>query len=264
MTRTSSNAIEVAIVGGGIAGLAAAAFLRKYPQYNITIFERRREDDEEHSSGLALRDGGKAIMKKLGITREEVGASPGAGYRTYTINEDLLAKVGCLKGDLKDALFRRATSEDGKGKPAKIVYNSHIVRVDPDTGTIHFANATSIHADLIIGADGIHSKVRSAIIPESHPQPAPCGISLYRFMLPMETFENAVKAGDHTPVMFQFNEDESFILMVAATDGSNCTLCCYPCEGHKTMNVACGIFDSSAQTPEELEYSWQAKGKRKN
>lgn len=162
--RLSRSKLRVAIIGGGIAGLATAAFLRKCPQYSITVYERRDADFKESSAALGLRGSGISIVKQLGITKQEINGIVGAGYRTYNTCEELMSKAQLGDGpdgdgdlwlvfrqDLKDALFRRVTSGEGKGEPIQVLYGSHIVRVDAEAGRIYFADGTSADVELIIG-----------------------------------------------------------------------------------------------------------------
>ncbi|KAJ5511535.1 Monooxygenase FAD-binding [Penicillium expansum] len=185
-TRYPSK-LRVVIIGAGIAGLSAAAFFRKCPQYDITVHERRGKDFKECSAALGVRINGISILKQLGINRNEIRAVMGAGYRTYNTQEEEMSKSQLGRGpdgdgtlwfvfrqDLKDVLLQRVTSEVGEGNPIKVLYGSCIVGVDPEAGVVEFEDGTSIIADLIIGADGIHSKVREAVIPSSHPAPVPC------------------------------------------------------------------------------------------
>lgn len=161
---TAPSKLRVVVIGGGIGGLSAAAFLRKYPQYSITVYERRGADFKESSAALGIRTNGISIAKQLGISREEIRGVVGAGYRTYNIREEEMSKsrVGdgpdgdgalwfALRQDFKDALLRRVTSEEGGGERIRVSYDSHIVGVDSEAGVVRFADGTSVEADLIIG-----------------------------------------------------------------------------------------------------------------
>ena len=161
---TSSCKLHVAIIGGGIAGLSAAAFLRKNRHCNIIVYERRDANSQETSAALGLGANGISIVKQLGIDRKEIRGVVGAGYRTYNIHEKEISKsrVGdgqdgdcglwlVYRQDLKDALLRRVTSGDGDGEAIKVLYGCHIVKVDPEAGVIEFADGTAVEADLIIG-----------------------------------------------------------------------------------------------------------------
>ena len=164
INSASPYKLRVAIIGGGIAGLSAAAFLRKNRHFNIIVYERRDADSQEPSAALGLGANGISIVKQLGIDREEIRGVEGAGYRTYNIHEKEISKTRVDNGqdgdcglwliyrqDLKNALLRRVTSRDGDGEAIKILYGCHIVNVDPEAGVVEFADGTSIEADLIIG-----------------------------------------------------------------------------------------------------------------
>jgi salicylate hydroxylase len=160
----AQSALNVAIIGSGVAGLSAAAILRKYPQFSITIYERRHADFKESSAALGLRTNGISVLKNLGISREEIRAVVGAGYRTYNLQEEQMSEsqVGdgpdgdgalwfVFRQDLKNALMDRVTKDDSEGRPIKVLYDTHIVGVEAKAGTVELADGTIIEADLIIG-----------------------------------------------------------------------------------------------------------------
>jgi salicylate hydroxylase len=169
---TSAPTLRVAVIGSGIAGLAAAAFLRKHPQFIITVYELRGADFKESSAALGLQTNGTSIVEQLGITREEVRGVTGAGYRTYNIREEPMSKGKVAfppdgetgfwfvhRQDLKDALLRRVISEDEDGELIQVVYDSHIVEIDPEAGIMKFADRPSVEMDLIIGKSNESSYV---------------------------------------------------------------------------------------------------------
>lgn len=60
-------------------------------------------------------------------------------------------------------LMDSAVGQRGAGQPAKLVVNHKVTGLDVDAGTITFANGAMATHDVIIGADGIGSAVRSLL-----------------------------------------------------------------------------------------------------
>lgn len=294
---TASGRLRVSIIGGGIAGLSAAAFLRKHAQLSITVYERRDAGFSETSAGIGLMANGVAIAKQLGIDREELRGVKGVGFRTYNIREEEMSRTlvgdgpdgeGALwlmfRQDLRDALLRRVGDEEGVGQPVEMVYGSKVVGVDPEAGIINFADGTSVESDVVIGelyrvrygllwitddrcmclhlaADGIHSVVRNAVIPSTHPVPAPCGLSMYRFVLPMDIVKDAIGHDHGYPAMYDYSKG-TFATVMAAGDKGNRNVVMYPCRGYELMNIAFAVPDESVRDPDQLQYSWNAAGNK--
>ncbi|KAK2762398.1 FAD binding domain protein [Colletotrichum kahawae] len=204
----SKSKIHVAVVGAGIAGLAIAVALRRCPQYAVTVYERRAAHLEEPSAGFGIRDHGVTVLHKLGIHRQDVKGVMTAGYRTFNMQgaETSVALMPrpadgeiplwlLVRQDLREALLQRIAVVDEALAPVEVVFDANVTTVEPEIGAIHFADGKSQSADLIIGADGIHSRTRPVIVSDL-PEPVPSGVSLFGFDLPMETVKVAM-AEDH-------------------------------------------------------------------
>lgn len=87
--------------------------------------------------------------------------------------------------DLHTALKTAATSPDLAGRPAVIKAGCGVQSCDPEKGTVTLANGETLTADIIVGADGIHSVLRTAVVGEARPA-IPTGISAYRMLVPIE------------------------------------------------------------------------------
>lgn len=161
---TASGRLRVSIIGGGIAGLSAAAFLRKHSQLSVTVYERREAGFSETSAGIGVMKNGVAIAKELGIDRKEVRGVIAVGFRTFNTREEEVSRslVGdgtesggaiwlVFRQDLRAALLRKAGDEKDGEQPVKMVYGCRVVRIDPEAGVIDFADGTSVESDLIIG-----------------------------------------------------------------------------------------------------------------
>ncbi|KAJ5784294.1 uncharacterized protein N7503_009506 [Penicillium pulvis] len=259
---TTPSKLRVAIIGGGIAGLAAAGFLRKHPQYIVTVYELRSDDWKESSAALGLQTNGTSVVEQLGITRKEIRGDTGSGYRTYNIREEQMStgrvafrpdgETGFWfvhRQDLKDALLRRVTGLDGEGEPIQVMYDSHIVEIEPELGILMFADGSSVEADLIIGADGIHSKVRKTVIPSSHPEPSLCGLCVYRFVVPMDVLQDI---NGQMPNILTLDKG-NFVVIIAAGDEGNRNMVIYPCRELQLMNFVCGVPDTSPRVLAQLK-----------
>ena len=93
-----------------------------------------------------------------------------------------MAHRAYLHTQLKDA----ARSSECKGMPIELHTSSKIVSVNPDTATITLENGESYSADVLVGADGVHSNTRKALL-NGAPLPFSNGHNAFRFMLERST-----------------------------------------------------------------------------
>ena len=66
--------------------------------------------------------------------------------------------------------------------PIELHTSSKIASVDPKTSTITMENGISHSADVLVGADGVHSNARKAILANA-PMPFGVGHNAFRFMV---------------------------------------------------------------------------------
>lgn len=282
---TEHTPLRVAIIGGGIAGLAAARVLRE--QHDVTVYERNASDTAEAGAAVGLGPNGTKMAKSLGLAKESLKAVVSSGFRTFDQTGALLkeSRMDCAKAfgsewwmvhrqDLKDALFEAATGEGSEwpGKPAKIVFKSRVENVDPENGLIQLGDGSIVEADLIIGmnhsyialqvetnmtqkgADGIHSKTRAAVVGLEHPPPVPANISLCRFTVPLSQVTELL---GEIPDALK-SEDGTFLASSIAADGSNRNAVIYPCRNREIMNFACAVPDSILK--QQSRESWTQDG----
>lgn len=84
--------------------------------------------------------------------------------------------------DLHNAFKAFALRDDIPGRPAKIVGSTKIIRVDTAAGVVFSESGEKYEADLVIGADGIHSVTRDAVI-GTRKIAQPSGHSAYRCLV---------------------------------------------------------------------------------
>lgn len=78
-----------------------------------------------------------------------------------------------------------ATSPEGEGTPAVLNLRSKVVSVDVDAPSLTLEGRSRHPGDLLIGADGVHSKLRSVIAKDGL-LPIPSGSSAFRFLIPAD------------------------------------------------------------------------------
>ncbi|KAJ7067310.1 FAD/NAD(P)-binding domain-containing protein [Mycena amicta] len=168
-----------------MGGLSAAIALRRLGHV-VKIFESS-QIKKEIGAGIAFQANSVRILQSFGYSKENFksvnfdginvfNAVTGEGRSTPWTNAakahaEGISSLTCHRSDAHDELKRLATGE-GEGSPAELHLGSKVVQCDPDAGTITLANGEEIASDLVIGADGIHSTIRTSILGESVTAPA--------------------------------------------------------------------------------------------
>ncbi|ESK93765.1 salicylate hydroxylase [Moniliophthora roreri MCA 2997] len=181
LTNPNYRKLHVAIIGGGIGGLAAAVALRR-AGHLISIYERRSFDVEVGASiscaangtqwlrewGVDIPDMKPVILMKL-VMRDW---STGQILNQYNLDnyEKEWGNVYNMfhRQDMHATLLKTATDPEGEGEPCTVHIDHILELVDYETGTARFKNGAVVKADLIVGADGIRSVVRRelGIVPD--------------------------------------------------------------------------------------------------
>ncbi|MEV8452483.1 FAD-dependent monooxygenase [Streptomyces sp. NPDC052095] len=170
---------RIAIAGAGLGGLTAAAALH-HRGLDVQVHERG-EELREQGVGMHLGPNGTRLLQRLGLGPElersavrpealEIRAfHNGALVARQEMGEAWQQRFGAPyytvhRGDLHRMLASRV--------PAGRVHTGReLVRYE-ETGhgvVLHFADGTDAHADVLIGADGMHSVVRRTLAGEDTP-----------------------------------------------------------------------------------------------
>jgi salicylate hydroxylase len=82
---------------------------------------------------------------------------------------------------------RKGSDEKHDGSivpPSSLHLSSTVVDCNTKDGIVTLADGTTHRADLIVGADGIHSVIRAAVLEdEEMSKPVPTGLSAFRFLI---------------------------------------------------------------------------------
>ena len=185
---------RVAIVGGGLGGLAAAAFLHQ-AGLPAVVYEQAREL-REVGAGIMVPPNAARMLRRLGVldafSQRAVQLDVGWEFRrwqdgTVLSAQDLTARSARLYGehtytvhraDLLDAIKRAVPADAVKLGKRLDGFSTAAAGV-----SLAFADGERAEADVLIGADGIHSVIRAALT-EPIP-PAQSGMCAFRALVPV-------------------------------------------------------------------------------
>jgi 2-polyprenyl-6-methoxyphenol hydroxylase-like FAD-dependent oxidoreductase len=169
-----STSDSIAIIGGGVAGLAAAVALQRIGR-SATVYERAAAYDAA-GQGFLLMPNGMAALDRLGLGGEvralgcEITQAWMRSADGTTLKRERLEGVCCVaRADLLGVL-RRAL------RPGVVRTGMELEHVDTTADgalrSVRFRNGDVVHADLFVGADGVRSQVRRALFPECRLTPS--------------------------------------------------------------------------------------------
>jgi salicylate hydroxylase len=180
-------ALRAVVVGAGIGGTAAALALAR-AGIDVQVYEQARQLAEV-GAGVSLAPNGLRMLERLGVgegigrlgsrhvstqlllsdgrpVRHEPDQFARAGGNVGIHRADLL---GLLAGQLPPGTVRTGHRCTGFSQ-------------DADSATVGFAGGTTARADVVIGADGIHSVLQGFVVEPA--EPAFSGVVAYRGLVP--------------------------------------------------------------------------------
>jgi salicylate hydroxylase/6-hydroxynicotinate 3-monooxygenase len=182
---------NIAIVGAGIGGLALAGLLLRRG-FRVHVHEQAK-GFQRIGAGIQMSPNAMRVLAALGLEPhlKRIGFSP----RTWTARAwDTGEQLGAL--DFTDAEARYGApylllhrgdlhaSLSSVVPPQLIRFDRKLVGIEPSGAgvTLCFADGSRASADAVVGADGVHSKVREFLLgcreAEVHrPRRAPNGVS---------------------------------------------------------------------------------------
>ncbi|KAF7313999.1 FAD/NAD(P)-binding domain-containing protein [Mycena chlorophos] len=181
--------LSVSVVGAGIGGLTAALALQRNG-HRVQVFESV-EAKAEIGAGIGLQINALRVLHHLGIDKQRLRGSSYDGMTIYDAmtgvgvpRKWLLPDMGanqnilCHRNDIHNELVRCALDAG-----VVLRQGSQVVDCDPQSGTVTLKNGEVVSADVVIGADGLRSTLRSKILGESIRAPV-SGLSCFRGLVP--------------------------------------------------------------------------------
>ena len=191
---------QVVIVGGGIGGLATALSLsRSQAVGHIQVLERSPEFGEV-GAGLQMAPNALHALAQLGVTEDAVAeygfypgrlvlmdALMGQLITALDVGEPFLRRYGrrytvMHRGDLLQMLLDEAKNRGN----IELCTATTVVNATTDGGsaTVDTEGGASYRADLVVGADGMHSMLREIIVGDT--ELVVSGYVSYRGTLPFD------------------------------------------------------------------------------
>lgn len=178
--------MKLLIVGAGIAGLTAAIALKR-KGFQVELFEASPEL-KAVGAGIVLGGNALAVFEKLELVKKL--QSKGSGIRKSKITDqdfqliqgiaNAVELLGIHRADLQGILLEAA-------KDIPLHFGKRFSRFEYMKNKqlrIHFEDGTSVVGDSLIGADGIHSKIRQQLFPKIICRPS--GLACWRATLHYE------------------------------------------------------------------------------
>ncbi|MDH6244657.1 FAD-dependent monooxygenase [Mycobacterium sp. OTB74] len=183
--------LNIAVAGAGIGGLTAAMALQQHGA-TVTVYEKAHEL-KELGAGVVIGANAERVYDRLGLTDSLAAIAgkisgwtmhtwqgesldgwraPYPAARTYPLHRAQFQKL------LFDAL-PAGTVQLGKGCVGAVE--------DGDGVRIDFADGSHARADLLVGADGIHSVIQGLVGVKA--EPVSEGIMAYRGLIPTERLD---------------------------------------------------------------------------
>jgi 2-polyprenyl-6-methoxyphenol hydroxylase-like FAD-dependent oxidoreductase len=178
--------VRIAIVGAGIGGLAVAGTLRRAGFTEVDVYEQARAFARV-GAGIQMMPNSMVVLRGLGLEErlQRVAFAPRSHlnreWDTGSVTNELPMPVDrygapylCMhRAELHSALLSLVP-------PERVHLGKRLVGLS--RSSLRFEDGTHVEADLVIGADGVHSLVREFVFGKE--QPIHRGRVAYRSVFP--------------------------------------------------------------------------------
>ncbi|SEG87220.1 FAD-dependent monooxygenase [Marinobacterium lutimaris] len=170
---------KIAIVGAGLGGAAAAALLQE-AGFNVTVYEQS-EEFSRLGAGIHVGPNVMKIFRKIGLEQKlsDMASHPDFWFSRDGETGDYMSRIPLGDYALKEygapyiTIHRgdmHATQIDHL-KPGTVQFGKKLSGVEDsgDDVLLSFEDGTTARADIVVGADGINSKIREVLLGPEDP-----------------------------------------------------------------------------------------------
>ncbi|KAE8373193.1 hypothetical protein BDV26DRAFT_297173 [Aspergillus bertholletiae] len=247
--------LRIIVIGAGIAGLSAAIALSKQG-HHVTVIEKSKFA-RETGAAIHIPPNCTALLQWMDIDPRDFGGTLLEQIHRYGSSGELkyLKEFSGIRHlwqaewylvhrvDLHNHLKERLSQTQAILHLGCKITN---INIESEQPTVTLDDDREFTCDLLLGADGLHSTLRTHIIP-NFPSPFPVGKSTFRWLLQTEDIKNEEATRDVV-------RDPGVFIEWAGGDRQ---VVAYPCSNNKIFNL-CGFMP----TAESGRYGegWQASG----
>jgi 6-hydroxynicotinate 3-monooxygenase len=171
---------RIAVVGAGLGGMTLAGFLQR-AGFAVTVYEQAPAFSRI-GAGIILSANVMKVLRRLGLEQliiehgikasSYISRAWDTGATMYLIEFDAASEVrfggpylNIHRGDL------HAVLEKGLA-PGSIAFNHRLLALEETSDAIRlvFENGVTVDADIVVGADGVNSKVRELLLGTDPPR----------------------------------------------------------------------------------------------
>ncbi|KAL4973711.1 hypothetical protein BDW66DRAFT_161873 [Aspergillus desertorum] len=167
---------KVIIVGAGLGGLTCAIACRHFaPDTEVTILERASET-REIGAGIQIPPNGTTVLEKLGLLPQILDRGnvvqhvdfrrydDGKILRSMPFGADIVEEFGVPWVIIHRQDFHRVLLDEAVRLGVEIRLGAEATDIVLDTPEVILADGARVAGDVIIGADGLHSRIRDAVL----------------------------------------------------------------------------------------------------
>lgn len=176
--------MTMVVAGAGVAGPVTAMALRQ-AGFDVTLHEAHDTSAAGVGAFLTLASNGVDALRAVradhvldaGFRTPWISLRNARGKRLGQTRTGLVLPDGSTSVTIRRADLHQALLDEAGRRGIPISFGHRLADVErsPDTVTAVFADGTSADAELLVGADGVHSTVRRLIDAEA-PEPAYAGL----------------------------------------------------------------------------------------